>query len=405
MPDRSIRNITVRHRHPHAQYETPQQPRQARHGRPWRLWVIALVVLAVAAVLGAMLSLVFAGANVDVTPRSATVTLPASLQAALNAPVGTLSYQQASVSLNATTTVPAGGSEQVQRAASGALTISNLYSTTPQRLIANTRFQAPDGKIYRIHDSVVVPGMQSGKAGTATATVYADSPGPDYNRSGTTIYTIPGFKGRAQYAKITALSGPVTGGFVGTQPSVSQSDLSAAKSAMETQLDAAVRKQIAGNLPPGYQVIAGTLSVTFGTIAQTGAGGGQAALSESATAQADVVRTADIAAAVAKQTVQGYQGEAVSFAAPGALNPTASTSGQGSSLVIQLGGGTATLVWQFDPGALKAALVGQPKSQFEAIIRQFEPAVAKADASLRPFWAGAFPSDPGKISVTVEEAK
>lgn len=404
MPDRSIRNIEINHRHANhapAREARPRRPRR-RYGR---LWLFGLIVIAAAAVLGALLSLMFAGATVEVTPRSAKVTLPSAIQAALNAPVGTLSYQEADVSLTATTTVPTNGIQQVSKPASGELTIQNTYSSQPQTLIANTRFQAPDGKVYRIRGSVVVPGMQNGQAGTVKAIAYADTPGVDYNRSGTTVYTIPGFKGKAQYAKITAVSGPITGGFVGSQPAVADADLAKAKTAMEVQLDAAVRQQLASNLPQGYQVIGGSLAVTFGDLSQSDAGNGQAAVSETASAHAYVLRTADVAAAVARQTVQGYSGEAVSFADPSSIQPAASTTGQASSLNLALGAGDATLVWQLDPQALKQALVGQPKSNFEAIIRGFQPAAAKADATIRPFWTSTFPTDPNKISVKIQEVQ
>lgn len=402
MPDRSIRNININHRHPHAVAEPPA-PRPRRRRRTGRLWILAAIVIVIAAVLGALLSLVFAGASLTVTPRTATVTLPPTIQAAFNAPVGTLNFQEASVTLSATTTVPANGTEQVQKPATGQITIQNTYSTTPQRLITGTRFQAPDGKIYKIHDPVVVPGMQGSQAGTVTATAYAESPGPDYNRSGTTVYTLPGFKGKSQYAKITAVSGPMTGGFIGSEPTVAQSDLARAKQSMEQQLDSTVRQQLAANMPADYQVIQGTLSVSYDNLSQTAADNNQAAVTETATGRVYVVRSADLAAAVAKQTVQGYTGEAVAFANPSAVAPSAATStAQASTLILQLSG-QATLVWQFDPNALKTALVGQPKSQFEAIIKQFEPAIAKADASLRPFWTSTFPTDPDKISITVED--
>lgn len=405
-PDRSIRNIQVHHRHPQAQrrMEPPEPPRRRRRSSR-RLWLVALVVIVIAALLGVLLSALFAGASVTVTPRTAQVSLPASIEAARNAPVGTLSYQEASVSLTATTTVPATGTEHAQKSASGVITIANAYSTASQKLVANTRFQAPDGKIYRIHEAITVPGMQGTQPGTISVTAYADSPGSDYNRSGNTVYTIPGFKGDPRYAKITASSGPMTGGFVGEEPAVAPTDLATAKTNMERQLDTAVRQAFAANLPEGYRLIDGTLSVSFGNLEQTDNGSNTAALSESATASGDVMRTSDLAAAVAKQTVTDYKGEAVTFANPSSVSASASSTPQAGSMQIKLGGGPATLVWLFDPGALQAALVGKPKAQFEAIVKQFEPAIAQADASIRPFWTSTFPSDASKISVTTAEVK
>ena len=101
-------------------------------------------------------------------------------------------------SRTASTTVKATGTEQVSQSASGVITIYNDYSTAPQTLITNTRFEAPDGNIYRIHQGVTVPGATASAGGaltpgTISVTAYADQPGASYN-IGQTQFTIPGFK-------------------------------------------------------------------------------------------------------------------------------------------------------------------------------------------------------------------
>src|SRR3990167_10713687 len=192
--ERSIRNIPLHRRAKHAadhghQDEIIDLPRHRRR-MPRRFWIIALAVVAVCAVFGLLLSTVFAGATIVVYPRSETVTLPATLQAQQNAPVGTLAYQTISVTRSASVSVPASGTKKVSRPASGVLTVSNNFSSASQRLIANTRFEAQDGKIYRIRDSITVPGGSTAKPGTASATVYADSAGPDYNKSAGAVFKI-----------------------------------------------------------------------------------------------------------------------------------------------------------------------------------------------------------------------
>jgi hypothetical protein len=398
--DRSIRNIEVRHKHPRPEPPppAPKAPRKPRRSK--RIWWLALVIIIIAAALGLLLSTVFAGATLTITPRTAAVTLPPTILAALNAPVGTLPYQTLTVMQSATTTVAAKGTENVQKQASGTITITNTFSSASQRLIANTRFQAPDGKIYRIHDSVVVPGIKGSLSGQVSVTAYADSAGPDYNRTGTTGYTIPGFNGDPRFTKITATSGPMTGGFVGTEPSVAPADLQSAQTKLEQQLSTAIDSTLVANLPDGYEIITGTTAVSYGSPTQTAAGSDSASISETATGNAAIVRVNDLAAAVAKQTVTGYADEPVTFDNPSAVTVSASSTAQTTTLQLQLGG-SANLVWVFDPNALKTALVGKQKSDFESIIKSFEPAIASADASIRPFWTSNFPTDPNKISITV----
>ncbi len=409
--ERSIRNITVgrralrhqsqiEHEHPHTPPEIPHHPTRRRFGR---FWPIALGVVVLCALFGVLLSTVFAGATVTVYPRTEVVQLPPTLQAQQNAPIGVLQYQTITVSRSASQSVAAQGTSHVSRAASGTITISNNYSGAPQRLIPNTRFEAPDGKIYKIRDAVVVPGMTGGKTGSISATVYAESPGPDYNKSAAITFTIPGFKSDPRYSKFSAAAqGAISGGFIGDEPAVAPADLAAAKTALQKQVDADVRAAAASQIPQDSAAIPGTLEVVFADIIQAAGADKTATLTQTATATGAIVRQADLAAAIARKGVAGYKSEAVLFGDARQMSVTVATSTKLSdgTLTLQLAG-TATLVWQFDPNALLAALVGKDKSAFQTTIQAFQPAVAKADASIRPFWQGKFPSDPAKIKIKV----
>lgn len=89
--------------------------------------------------------------------------------------------------------------------ASGIMFIYNEYSTTPQRLINNTRFQSSSGLIFRSAESVEIPGYTVSNSslipGTATVRVYADDLGPTY-LIGPGDFSIPGFQGLDQEGKI-----------------------------------------------------------------------------------------------------------------------------------------------------------------------------------------------------------
>ncbi len=417
--ERSIRNISVGQRkhakHPEATHDdrdlSPDGPAEIPHRRPRRrrnrFWLFALIVIAVCAVLGLLLSTVFAGATVTVTPKTQSVTLPATLQAAPNAPTGVLSYQTVTVTRSASLSVAAQGTQKVSRPATGVITLSNTFSTASQRLIANTRFAASDGKIYRIHDSVTVPGATGSgadlKAGTVSATIYADSPGPDYNKPAGATFTIPGFKGDPRYSKFTGISmGAISGGFIGDEPAVAASDLTAAKTSLQQKLDTDVRTAAASEIPDGFVAIPGTLDVVFSDLTQTAGSDKNATLTQNATASGIIVRQGDLAAAIARKTVSDYQGEAVQFVDASAMNVSLATTSKRSDGAITLAlQGSASLVWQFDPNALAQALVGKSKSEFQQTIQAFRPAVSKADATVKPFWEGKFPTDPKKITIKI----
>jgi len=413
--ERSIRNIPVGHRRPARSSAVADRPDRAlspdgpahlprRRRRSGRFWLFALGVAVLVAIGGVLVSTVFAGARVTVYPRTETVVLPATLQAQANAPAGVLPYQTVSVTRSASQSVPAQSVQKVSRPASGVVTVSNAYSSASQRLIANTRFEAPDGRIYRIRDSVTVPGMKQGVAGTVSATLYADSPGPAYNKSGGVSFTIPGFKNDPRYAKITARSeGALSGGFVGDEPVVAPADLAAAKAALQKQLDGDVRAAAAQAIPDGFAAVPGSLDIVFADVTQTIGADKTAQLTEGATATGIIVRKNDLASAIAHKAVAGYKGEAVLFGDEEqmsfSLSPATKRNG-GGPVTLTLSG-SATLVWQFDPEALKAALAGKDKKEVPAVAKAFEPAVAKMNAAIKPFWQGKLPQDPAKIKVIV----
>ncbi len=417
--DRSIRNIPIPSGHRRApvheqeeEFESMSPPPPYRHhrrrSRGWFLWA-AVGVVVLCAVLGLLLSTLFAGAKITVHARAAEVTPPATMDAKINPAAGELGYTAMTVTRAATTSVTATGVKPVSRPASGVITIYNSFGTESQRLIANTRFEAQDGKIYRIRDSITVPGAIKAANGTLTpgsisATVYADSPGVEYNRT-ETRFTIPGFKGDPRYTAFYAEGKAITGGFVGSEPAVAASDLAKAQALLRSELEKGINAAITSQIPEGFTPVAGAFDVTYSDIAQTAGAGNSATLSQSATASAAIVRVGDVAAAIARKVVEGYKGEAVTLKEPSALTITTATTTKPVGLLSLRLSGSVTLLWQYDAEALKQALIGKEKSSFESILNGFEPAITGAEAEVRPFWKSAFPSNAEKITILAGEAQ
>ncbi len=128
-----------------------------------------------------------------------------------------------------------------------------------------------------------------------------------------------------------------------------------------------------------------------------------ATLSQSATATGAVMNVRDFASAIAQKLVSGYKGEAVDFKEQGTLTVLAATTTNATDERLTLNvTGETTLVWQFDPNALKEAMLGKDKGQFEGIVKSFAPAITSATATVRPFWIKNFPADPAKIKVDID---
>ncbi len=377
----------------------------SKRGVSFWMWSGGFLLLCIVA--GLFVANFFAGAKVTVYPRQATITLPTSIDAQLNAPSGALSFQTTTLSQTSTRTIASSGTTQVNTAAQGTITIYNAYSTAAQTFVATTRFETPDGKIYRIHQAVTVPGAKKNADKTlspssTTATVYADQPGPDYN-IGAAHLTIPGFQSDiARYTKFYAETQGISGGASGAQPSVTPNDLQSAQNDMQQELSNKLSHALTAQVPTGFTPVQGALAITYGAVSVTAADGGKATVTLAATATEPIIRTADVATIVATAQVQGYNGEAVSFVNPNSLVLALSSSTPFSATtdsITVIPSGVQSLVWQYDPAAVTAALAGKSKSQFESIAATFSPAITKATASIHPFWELSFPKDASKITV------
>ncbi len=415
--DRSIRNavpITRRDAPPHRTADDVGLDLRPPHrgGRRNLLGNIARAfsVIAACVVLGLLLSTLFEGATVTVHPKKQTLSLDGrTLTASPNATVGNLTYQTVSITQSATTSVTTTKTAHVAKQAIGVITVYS-NDTTSRRLIKNTRFAAPDGKIYRLKDSVVVPAATKStdgatEPGSVIATIYADAAGDEYNRTDGTQFTIPDFMGTPRYKLFSALSqGPIAGGFIGEQPVVAPADMTAAETTLKQTLDASLLTSLAQAIPQGSVEVTNSTSETYANIAQTQGSDMTVLLSQSATATVAIVNASQLASVIATSFASDYHGEPIALADPSSATLSEPT-GAGPVLVgpIDLSlGGSATLVWQFDQSALKTALLGKDKTDFATVVSTFKPAVDSATLSLRPFWKKTIPTSESKLFLAIQ---
>jgi hypothetical protein len=160
--------------------------------------------------------------------------------------------------------------------AHGTITIYNEFSSASQSLVATTRFESEDGKIFRIKKGITVPGTTtvSGevKPGVIEAEVEADETGESYN-IGPGKFTIPGFKdsGNDKYAKIygkstSAMSGGGSGAATDEgSKSVSDSDVANAKAKLQSELSAAIKEKLKNSAGQGVVVLDDAISTEEAT--------------------------------------------------------------------------------------------------------------------------------------------
>ena len=129
---------------------------------------------------------------------------------------------------------PTTGKKHIEEEASGKITVFNEYSSTPQRIVASTRFLSKtDNKLFRVRQAVTIPGFSRVEGvdipGQIVITVYADKVGEEYNIDPDAFH-LPGLQGSAKYNSIYARSTKeMTGGINQEVAYFSESDYITAK--------------------------------------------------------------------------------------------------------------------------------------------------------------------------------
>lgn len=356
------------------------------------------------------------GVSVEVTPRERVAVYdgtftayPSGTELANN--MSPLFYEEVPIAKRAEELVPATESKQVSERAAGTIVIFNNYSSASQRLVTNTRFETPDGLIYRINKPVVVPGLRSegGETvpGSIEVQVFADEPGDRYN-IGLTDFTIPGFKGGDRYDKFFARSKtPMEGGFVGERLMPDEAAVAAARERLRLQLEGDLAAAI-DTERPGHSLYLGSGSTTFESLPLSDAEGG-VLVTERGTMPALYVDESAFAAKVAAVALQDYDGFPVSFIDPSAFTikisqaePEEVAEGdevRPAPLVIMLAGEVG-FVWYFDAKTLAEDLAGQRSADMQSIMHEKHPGIENAEAAFLPFCLRCtFPKDGTEIEI------
>lgn len=306
---------------------------------------------------------------------------------------------------NITKAYPASGKKHVERKAAGEIVIYNNFSSAPQNLVATTRFVAPDGKIYRLNNSITVPGAQSsgGKITPSSirAAVTADKPGEEYNLSSGARLRIPGFQGTAKYDGFYAeAKDPINGGFVGESSLPSEEDLKSAKADAEKSLEEVIKTQLLFNLPPEVKVLnnAYEFKITDTKVNEVADESGKFTITVFGEAKLVGFREPELVEVIGKGLIgksgndfkpENYELEygKPTLSADGALNVP---------LKFQS-------VWtrNFDTNRFKGEVAGKNKADLQALVFSI-PGIQSGEARLWPFWVTRVPQNTNRIIVDVK---
>lgn len=378
----------------------PRPPRSARSFSRKRTWGFAFGALVV--LVFAILSL-FGGATLAYEPRSAQVTFNQQTFSAYKAGDSGLLYSVIKLSGEKGASVPASGEQEVSRKASGTIVVYNNVSAEAQKLVENTRFESAEGKVYRVANTISIPGKKGATPGSLEVTVYADVAGAEYN-VGLTDFTLPGLRGTPRYETIYARSKtPMAGGFVGKEKAVSAEALTGVEKALREALGAELLAKAEAEVPEDFILFPALSSIDFEPLPQTaGLEAGSVTVNMKANLSGIMFKRTDLSAYLSLDKAQVNPGDPVLFESFDSLTLAFANGAPADLLSLDKidfkVSGSALLVWRVDEVALKSALVDKSKSELPQVLQNF-PTVKSASATIRPFWKSGFPSEAGKITV------
>lgn len=304
------------------------------------------------------------------------------------------------------TVVTATEEEYVETKASGTIIVYNDHDSNPQKLIQNTRFESPEGNIYRIQDSITVPGQQTvgGEVipGSVEVQVFADEPGESYN-SNLTDFTIPGFAGdEERYKNFYARSKTdLTGGFEGTVKKVSESDLAQATTKLKEEINIAIYEEAEKNIPESFTYFIDLGQISYEDLPQSNANETSVQVNIKGTLKLPIFKAREFEEVVANK----FEDEAVTGEKPYIPNLEDLDIEYSGDVILEENGefnilvnGTTEVYWRLDEQKIKTDLAGQDRDSINDILAEYKT-VDAAKAFVKPFWRNSFPSNIDDINI------
>ncbi len=380
-------------------------------GKKWIWFCIPILLIAVLFLVMQFL----VSASVTVTPKKTILQIDSKLTAlfdatttpdALTYQIITLSAKESEISTS-TGTVASKPTK-----ASGQITIFNNYSSASQTLVKNTRFQTPDGLIYRIQNTINVPGTHvvNGKSvpGSLSVTVFADQTGSKYNID-LVDFTIPGFANDAnRFAKIFARSKTaMIGGADENSFGVSPSDRQIAQDKMEARLKQQLLRQVQAQKTVNSVIFDSASKISFTHLADSAGSDAQhVVLNEQGTISSVVFDKKAVSKILAGNSLDlvgaraGNSAEIRGLESLHFISTASSTSTWPTKTITFTLSGPIDLVGVVDTNKFAQDIKGISKSDLQNVVVNF-PTIDNVKVSLKPFWKTSLPLEASKIKIEV----
>ncbi len=372
---------------------------------------IVVVVVLLGGIFG--LTVALSKTTLTIVPVSKEPNVNAEFTAYPDLRDGMLSYEIMSLDDTSEKQVKATGQQQVEEQARGFIEIVKTTAGS-ERLIKNTRFRSAEGLIFRIPESVVVPGAikdAEGNSipGTLKTEVFADNVGQEYNLPAGTRFDVPGFKEsnlNELYNSIYAENREAfTGGFQGPRFTIDDNELSTARQALQMELRDKLLARIEAEKPADFIAFKDAVTFTYSELPAVRYGDDLVTIREQAVLQIPLFRHSNFASFIAKETVTTYLQEPVrirniedlkfSYADP---STSSSNIANLPSLMFSIVG-KPMIVWEYNVEQLQADLAGKPMTAISTVLSG-HVGIKSANIKEKPFWKRDFPDEAEKINIT-----
>ena len=394
---------------PPDQFERPRKRRLV-----WPIVTLGIVVII--AVAGYVASAYFSKATFTIVPKSLPVSVNSTYVAQLSTnSSGGLIYDIITLRDVASSSVSATDGAPVSVKASGKVTLYNAYSSQAQRLIAGTRLADASHRIYRLTNSIVIPGYTKPTSGivpgSITTTVVADAAGADYNISAADAISdlkIVAYENTAKYDTIYArLATDLSGGFTGVKKNVDATVLTSTTALLKSRLTTSLIAKAQSEVPADYIMFENVFAPSF-SAATIGSGEkGSAQISEQATIsffifkKDNLIKTLTNNQAVTMFSPFSYTAKGLESLQVSVTNLKDFSLSKKTPLVVKVKGDLKVIATvPIDEIRLKVA--GISLSETQNIFKNYSSVIESGTGELVPPWTRV-PSDQSRITVNVKE--
>lgn len=381
-----------------------------KHRTSWALVTFIILIVSIGLITAAV-SLAFSRGTIVIKPKSVAVNVSTSLIARENATTPDLPYQTITATDEDTTTIPVTVGTGTEKKATGTVTLYNNMSTSPQKLVVDTRLSDVTGRIYRLMWSVVIPGQHTvaGKIvpGSISVDIMADKPGPEYNATLADLsgdFKIVGFKGTPKYDKFYGrLTKNITGGALGKSIIPNATVQKTAEATLKENLTARLIAQAKTMVPKGYIHYDDAYSIDFTPIpsVMSTSSAGTATIGMRAKYTGYIFPEDALARAFARDQIEQFPIDGYRIDGLDSLTFKPGTSSANSKNILNFSlKGNMKIVGIFSDEKLKKDLAGVSLDDSASVIKRYST-IGGAYAKIFPVWMKSFPDSPDRITIEI----